>query len=248
MVSLSSCGGCPASLLDDSEDLSRLLERIHLTYCPLLTDEASLPDLDVILVEGAIRMEEDEEKLREARHKGRVLVAWGTCAALGGIPALANYYELESLLEASYGRAQDTVGYYLSGRGESGPALTGLAAERMVRRVDGLGARVRVDYFLPGCPPRTGLLLELVRELGGEPLPPKPKGVVCGDCGRKAGKTAPAGTLPIARRLWIETPAWPPKAPCVWGSLPKAAAGPPVRRGGSGAGGAAAPRKPPPES
>lgn len=195
VVSLSSCGGCAASLLDDPEDLSRLLEKVQVTYCPLLTDEVSLPDSEVILVEGAVRMEEDEEKLREARQKGRVLVAWGTCAALGGIPSLANHCELETLQEASFGRARDTVSYYLSGLGEPGSVRSRPDGAKMVRRVDGLDARVRVDYFLPGCPPGTGLLLELIRELSGEPLSRKPKGVVCGDCGRKVGKTAASGIV-----------------------------------------------------
>ncbi|MEM1559366.1 MAG: NADH:ubiquinone oxidoreductase, partial [Candidatus Bathyarchaeia archaeon] len=42
---------------------------------------------DAALVEGAMVSNEDEEKLKAIRGKSKILVALGTCALLGGIPA-----------------------------------------------------------------------------------------------------------------------------------------------------------------
>jgi F420-non-reducing hydrogenase small subunit len=116
-------------------------------------------------------------------------VAWGTCAVFGGVPALANAHELEELIEAAYGATSDAFGYYLSGAkgvGEGAYQEDGLA---LSRRADRLDAHVRVDYYVPGCPPRIELLLALLDELaGGEP--PKIPATVCGECPRKPDKGA----------------------------------------------------------
>lgn len=111
IVSLSTCGGCAAALLEDQRKLAHLLEKVDISYCPMLIDEEELGEVDVAVVDGVVRVKEDEEKIKEVRHKSRYLVAWGTCAAFGGIPAYANQYELEELLEESYGHSKDPFAY-----------------------------------------------------------------------------------------------------------------------------------------
>ncbi len=190
IVSLSTCGGCSAVLLENQEELIQLLEKIDISYCPMLIDAEELGDVDVALVDGLVRVKEDEEKLMEVRRKSRYLVAWGTCAAFGGIPAHANQYELEELLEESYGHTQDTFGYYLSGSGGV-DRKTFQEQEnelQLLRRARKLDDFVRADYYLPGCPPSVGLLMNLVSELRGEGQPAKPKPIVCAECSRKPKK------------------------------------------------------------
>jgi F420-non-reducing hydrogenase small subunit len=191
IVSLSTCGGCAAVLLEDQEKLAHLLERINISYCPMLIDEEELGDVDVAVVDGVVRVKEDEEKIREVRHKCRYLVAWGTCAAFGGIPAYANQYELEELLEESYGHAKDPFAYYLSGsRGVDHATYQEQEKElQLLRRARKLDDFVRVDYYIPGCPPNAGLLNRLVGELTGDGQVEKPKSIVCGECSRKPVKT-----------------------------------------------------------
>lgn len=191
LVSLSTCGGCAAVLLEDQEELTRLLEKVHISYCPMLIDKEELGEVDVAVVDGVVRVKEDEEKIREVRHKCRYLVAWGTCAALGGIPAYANQYELEELLEESYGHAKDPFAYYLSGsRGVDRATYQEQEKElQLLRRARKLDDFVRVDYYVPGCPPNAGLLNLLVSELRGDGQAEKPKSIVCGECSRKHVKT-----------------------------------------------------------
>jgi F420-non-reducing hydrogenase small subunit len=189
IISLSTCGGCPAVFLEDQEELLRLLEKVHISYCPMLIDELEIGEVEVAIVDGAVRVKEDEEKLLEIRKKSRYLVAWGTCATFGGIPAFANQYELEELIEESYGQTQDPFAYYLSGAHGISKTAYQESELKMLRRVGKLNDFVRVDYYLPGCPPKISILSQLVSELIGEGQILKPRPIVCSECNRKALKT-----------------------------------------------------------
>ena len=118
MVSLSTCAGCSAVFLDQ-EGLDQVLEVADIVYCPMLIDQEQIPEVDVALIDGVVRLKEDVEVLQEARRKSRLLIAWGTCACYGGIPAHANRYELEDLIQETYGHTSDAYAYYLSGTGGS---------------------------------------------------------------------------------------------------------------------------------
>jgi F420-non-reducing hydrogenase small subunit len=159
-------------------------------------DTEVMGDVEVSVVDGGVRTEEEVDKLREIRAKSRYLVAWGTCAVFGGVPAMANRYELEELIEEAYGGARDSFSYYLSGA--KGVRRTTyqqdeLALRRRAGRVDDF---VRVDYYVPGCPPEAMRLTSLMSELGGEEEP-RAKAVVCSECARKPDKR-PVETFDLA--------------------------------------------------
>ncbi len=188
VISLSSCGGCAAALLDNQAELEKLLEQARVVYCPMLMDQSELKEVDVALIDGVIRVKEDEEKIKEAREKCRFLVAWGTCAAFGGIPAIANLFELEDLIEASYGESQDPLGYYLSGNRGVQRYMYQAQEFGLLRRAYPAANVVRVDYYLPGCPPPVNLLTRLVGDLTGESSAPEPRQIICAECHRKPRK------------------------------------------------------------
>ena len=185
VVSLSSCGGCSAALLDNQAELANLLDQANVVYCPMLMDQSELNEVDVALIDGVIRVKEDEEKIKEAREKCRFLVAWGTCAAFGGIPAIANLFELEELIEASYGESQDPLGYYLSGNRGVQRVMYQAQEFGLLRRAYPAAHVVRVDYYLPGCPPPVNLLIRLVGDLTGEGSTLEPRQIICAECHRK---------------------------------------------------------------
>ncbi|MBU0729555.1 MAG: cyclic nucleotide-binding domain-containing protein [Proteobacteria bacterium] len=185
MISLSSCSGCSAVLIDDPVFDELLKSNVEIVYCPMLLDQDEIPEVDIALVEGAVRLKDDVNILEEARNKSRILIAWGTCAATGGVPAMANRFELEELIEETYGMAHDAFSYYLSGKG--GIDLQTTYQERgvsLLRRARNLENYVRVDFFLAGCPPQPRLLMDLISEMNGEKFP-KVAPVVCAECGRK---------------------------------------------------------------
>ena len=131
-------------------------------------DQEQILETDIAVVDGAVRTREDEEKLNEARRKSRFLVAWGTCAAFGGLPALANAFELEELIEETCGQTIDPYSYYLKGKiSPAGRHDFGIE-EHLLRKVKKLSDVVRVDFYLPGCPPMTSLPKNLLQELQGE--------------------------------------------------------------------------------
>jgi F420-non-reducing hydrogenase small subunit len=199
IVSLSTCAGCSAVFLDQ-EVLEQVLEVADIVYCPMLIDQDRLPEADVALIDGVVRLKEDEEKLEEARMKSRFVVAWGTCASFGGIPAHANRYELEDLIQETYGQTSDAYAYYLSGTGGVEHATYQEEGIAILRKAYELDDFVRVDYYVPGCPPLPGLLLQVLGELTGQSL----KGarpIVCAECGRRPTKAAVASLKAFPQEL-----------------------------------------------
>lgn len=190
--SLSSCGGCTAMLVRSPEEPARITDKVRVRYCPMLMDQEQIVETDIAVVDGAVRTREDEEKLNEMRRKSRILIAWGTCAVFGGLPALANAFELEELIEETYGRTVDPFSYYLKGSPSAAGRQTFGIDEHLLRKVRKISDVVKVDYFLPGCPPMTHLLENLLQELRGEHLFEGNRQIVCSECTRKFKKAPPA--------------------------------------------------------
>ncbi|MBW1981227.1 MAG: cyclic nucleotide-binding domain-containing protein [Deltaproteobacteria bacterium] len=202
LVSLSTCGSGAAVLLEDQQKLGELLERVRIVYCPMLMDQSEISEADIVAIDGAVRMREDEELLREVRYKSDYLVAWGTCAAQGGIPSLANMFELEEIVEASYGETQDPFDYYLSGTRAGAGGTYQRSQMALLRRAGKLDDFVRVDYYLPGCPARIDYLIQLVKELRGEQQSLKLRQIVCAECSRKPRKVEADAMFVYPRQDW----------------------------------------------
>jgi F420-non-reducing hydrogenase small subunit len=130
------------------------------------------------------------------RRKARVVVAFGACAWLGGIPGLANLSSRESILDEVY-RGLPSVA---TGDGASPQEQVDVPEGRLrlphfdetVRTLDQV---IDVDYFLPGCPPPTHLIREAVMALVEHRLPEKgsvlaPDVALCAECPRAETKPA----------------------------------------------------------
>ncbi len=234
IVSLSTCGGCSAVLLEDQAMLTNLLKKINISYCPMLIDAEEIVEVEIAIVDGTVRVKEDEEKLIEARHKAKYLIAWGTCAAFGGIPAYANQYELEELIEESYGHAKDPLAYYMSGsRGIARATYQDQEEElKLLRRARKLDDFVRVDYYLPGCPPNVGLLSRLINELKGEAQSVKTKPIVCAECSRKPQKIPAEHFWVAPRPEWGKDHCFTSRGAICMGFMTKGGCGAVCPRGG----------------
>lgn len=191
MVALSTCGGCTAAIIQNQSHLARITDHADVVYCPMLMDADTIGNIDIALVDGAVRTREDELLLLEIRSKSRFLAAWGSCAAFGGIPAMANQYELEEILEESYGQAMDPFSYYLSKGEANDPHLETAETGELLRKARKLDEVVRVDFFLPGCPPLPTLIPDLIEELKGKNPAATIKPLVCAECPRKPNRRKP---------------------------------------------------------
>jgi F420-non-reducing hydrogenase small subunit len=202
----SSCGGCEVSLLNTGEKILDVDGTYEIVFLPCLTDfkhedVRGYPDdyIDLCLFNGAIRSSENEEMARLLRRKSRVLVAFGSCAHEGCVPALANLTSAEEIMDAVYRRSPATVN-----RQDLGPAtLTRvpegeLALPAFFNTVLTLDQVEKVDFYVPGCPPESSQVwrvLELLTAafLDGAALPAP--GSVIG-----ASSTALCEECPLERR------------------------------------------------
>lgn len=142
-VSLAGCFGCHMSFLDIDERLVELLERVELDASPL-TDLKTPRDCDLGLVEGGLCNADNVRVLREMRARCKVLVAVGACAINGGLPAQRNHLDVRECLQS----------VYLTGPGLGRATIPNDPELPLpLDRVHPLHDVVKIDYFLPGCPP-----------------------------------------------------------------------------------------------
>ncbi len=154
----SGCSGCHMAFLDLDERLIELRELAEIVYSPIV-DLKEIPNgIDVALIEGTVNTTEQLEHLREIRRKAKFVVAFGDCAITGNVPSIRNPGPRDEMLQAVYGDG------HLPGLKEGVvPAILPDALP--------LQAYVRVDYYIPGCPPDADriwkFIVTLIKE--GEP-------------------------------------------------------------------------------
>jgi NAD-reducing hydrogenase small subunit len=150
------------SLLDIDDRLLQLVEHYDLRNSPL-TDFKQFPaPCDVGLVEGGCCNTHNVHVLREFRKHCRILVSVGQCAITGGLPAMRNGIPMQELFAASYLRGP-TLENALIPNDEDLPAI--------LDRVYPCHEIVKIDAFLPGCPPRPDLIWHALTAIAeGRPI------------------------------------------------------------------------------
>jgi len=135
----------------------------------------AMPDksIDVCLFNGAIRTSEQEEMAHLMRAKSKILVAFGACAHMGGIPGLADFTTREKIFQTSY-KDVPTVD-------KSEKAMPKVKTEvpegtlqlpEIYESVYRLSDIVDVEYILPGCPPTSEQVVLFLTALLQGKLPP----------------------------------------------------------------------------
>lgn len=153
---LGGCAGCHMAFLDLDEKLLDILPHLEFTSSPL-TDIKEIPEVDLAIVEGAVVNEENLEVLKHIREKAKVLVAIGDCAVFGGIPSMRNFFKLDEVYRRSYVESESTVN-------PSGEIPHGEVPE-LLDLVRPLNYYVKVDAYIPGCPPYADQIEYALREL-----------------------------------------------------------------------------------
>jgi len=110
-VQLSSCCGCLISLTDTYEKLLDVLNSVDLVYCQTLIDVREIPNADVILVEGAVCLDDHHamEIVKEVREKGKIVVALGACAAVGGITRFCKGGQMPKPVQSSFSPLTEVI-------------------------------------------------------------------------------------------------------------------------------------------
>jgi F420-non-reducing hydrogenase small subunit len=181
-----SCGGCEIAVLDIKEKILDVDAFFDVVFWPVAVDfkvkdvEAMADgEIDLCLFNGAIRTSDNEYMAHLLRRKAKILVAFGSCAYEGCIPALSNTTTKAATMDWIYSDSPSTVnpeGVRPQTRTETpvGP----IALPEFFETVCSLDQVTDVDYFVPGCPPQAHQIwavLETVIDImaNGKPLPPK---------------------------------------------------------------------------
>jgi NAD-reducing hydrogenase small subunit len=156
-VWLGGCSGCHMSFLDLDEFLIDLVEAVDIVYTPFIDTKEYPVEVDVVLVEGAIANNEHLEMIHRVRRNTKVLVSFGDCAVTGNVTAMRNPLgSAEPVLRRAYLENND-----LDAQIPSEPGIIPV----LLDQVTPVHAVVRVDVFLPGCPPPAPRIRALLEQL-----------------------------------------------------------------------------------
>jgi F420-non-reducing hydrogenase small subunit len=193
-----SCGGCDIAIVELNERLLELARVADIVFWPCAADfkyrdVEEMPDgfIDVTLLNGAIRSDEDAHIAQMLRNKSRVLVAFGSCAMEGCIPALGNIKGADYALRWAYQEGPSTEnpdGVLPRGRVDmpEGP----LTLPTLCKQLRTLEQVVPVDYKVPGCPPHYDQIWSAMSAVIENRLPPAgsllgvDRRTVCDQCSR----------------------------------------------------------------
>ena len=198
----SSCGGCEEAIVDLNEDILKVVELVDIVFWPCAMDfkysdvrEMKDGELTVAFINGAIRTDEQEEMAHLLRKKAQMVVAFGACSHMGGIPGLGNFCDKESIFESSYGKScpsvdnpNNVVPQKISKMPEGELTLPGF--HNTVKSLDQV---IDVDYYLPGCAPPKHLIMTALNAILSGELPEKgsviaPEKSLCDTCERNDSK------------------------------------------------------------
>ena len=154
-TSLSGCFGCHMSLLDIDERLLELAGLVEFDRSPITDIKHCSQHCDVALIEGGVCNAENVHVLRELRANSKILVALGACAVNGGLPAQRNHLDVGKCLSQIY-RTPDGSATAIP----NDPELP-----LLLDKVYPINEIVRVDYFLPGCPPSGDTIWKFLTDL-----------------------------------------------------------------------------------
>jgi len=138
---LDACSGCHMSFLDLDEALIDLAGAIELTATPI-TDIKEFSPVDLGIIEGAVSNEHDEKVAKDLRANCKILMVWGDCACFGGIMSMRNLFTIEEVLDRYY----HTEGS-ICARIPCSEDIPPLIEVKPINQV------VKVDCYVPGCPP-----------------------------------------------------------------------------------------------
>ncbi|WP_455383621.1 NADH-quinone oxidoreductase subunit B family protein [Salinispira pacifica] len=157
-TSLAGCFGCHMSLLDIDERILKLIDLVDFDKSPIDDIKEFTGRCQIGLIEGGCTTDENVRVLKSFREHCDILISVGDCATMGGLPALRNTVPLHECLEEAY--LNGPTVHNPEKRIPSDPEIP-----LMLDRVYPCHEVVKIDYFLPGCPPSADTLWEALSAL-----------------------------------------------------------------------------------
>ncbi|HHH53297.1 MAG TPA: NADP oxidoreductase [Bacteroidetes bacterium] len=157
-TSLAGCFGCHMSILDIDEKILDLIELVEFNKSPIDDIKKFTKQVDVGIIEGGCCNSENVHILKYFRENCKILVSLGECAMMGGLPAMRNTIPLEECIREAYIDGPSTVN-------EENILPNDEELPIILDKVYPCHEIVKIDYFLPGCPPRADLIWDALLHL-----------------------------------------------------------------------------------
>ena len=153
-TSLAGCFGCHMSILDIDERILPLIELVEFHKSPVDDIKTFTKQCDIGLIEGGCCNSENIHVLKDFRKHCNILISLGECAIMGGLPAMRNGIPIKECLREAY-----LTGPSVTANNEhiipNDPELP-----MLLDKVYPCQEIVKMDYYLPGCPPSADLIWE----------------------------------------------------------------------------------------
>src|SRR4030042_7012835 len=125
------CEGCQLQIANMGEDLLSVLGSINVMEWREVMSEKWGKNLDIAIIEGSITDPNAVERIQQIRKKSKILIAYGSCATIGGVNCMKNNFSLDDIRKYVYGENYQFFHTELT---------------KTVHHV------VKADYFVNGCP------------------------------------------------------------------------------------------------
>ena len=152
-TSLSGCFGCHMSFLDIDERLLDLINLVEFNKSPIDDIKTITKRCAVGIIEGGCCNHENVHNLIDFRKNCDLLVSMGACAITGGAPSMRNSLSITECLKEAY---------------LNGPTVANVNRDKimpndedipiLLDRIYPCHEIVKIDYFLPGCPPNANMI------------------------------------------------------------------------------------------
>jgi coenzyme F420-reducing hydrogenase gamma subunit/ferredoxin len=157
-TSLAGCFGCHMSMLDIDEDLLDLVEVVAFDKSPITDIKTFSHRCHLGIIEGGCCNSDNIETLRKFREFCDILVVVGECGIWGGVPSMRNSIPVSECLEEAY---------LNSVTNEKGNTVIPYHEDlpKILDRVYACNEIVKIDYYIPGCPPNPNHIWKAVKNI-----------------------------------------------------------------------------------
>ena len=153
-VWLDGCSGCHMSFLDLDERILEIAEYVDVVYSPIVDAKIYPDDVDIALVEGAVASVDDEAKIKKIRAHTKFLIAMGDCAVTANVPSMRNPIGPEAILNRAYLENASLQ-----------QQIPTIVVPKLLKVVRPIHEFVKVDLYLPGCPPSADTFYKTLKAL-----------------------------------------------------------------------------------
>jgi len=176
---LSGCSGCEVAFADLHEQLPSILKNeVELVRLPILMDTKEYVSADIGMVTGSIRTEHDIDAAHAMRKSCKTIIALGTCPVYGGPHGGGYAHTTDELLDRSFVHNPSTR-----------TNIIPTHIPKLLKESRTLDSEIKVDVYMPGCPPHYAFIIEGLRALLSGREPTMGQHNVCSDCVRSMDKT-----------------------------------------------------------